>query len=173
MLSRIARASEKRPIMVIVGVGLFTIPMIYGVLQISMSSEMEKFAPEGCTSIQVTGMVENEIGGVAREVVLIEGENLTSANSFRTISDFQSSLKRAFENYMVQIRSYPHFLIPSLENQDENWENLSDSRLEAQIKNLLSMDVIKEQTDAYFTENRDATLIVVVVDSRLPESGQD
>ncbi len=172
MMETLARASEKRPKVVVLVVALVTIAMIYGASNLTMSTETEAFLPEDYTSVRVTNILENRGEDSINEILLVEGGDLTSADSFRLLFELQQSLLQdpSFENYISRIQSYPSYLVPNIEEQVDNWRSLSDSQLEAVIDQLIQRSEIKQQINAFLSENRDATLIVLSLNGQLPLS---
>ncbi|KXB04856.1 hypothetical protein AKJ48_01250 [candidate division MSBL1 archaeon SCGC-AAA261O19] len=166
MLKGFAEASEKRPRLTIALVGLVTIFMIYGATQVSMTSEMEEFLPQDYTSVKVTNEIENEVGATVNEMILIEGDNLTTANAFQSIIELQVGLENnpKLQNYIARVQAYPDYLL----NKIENYENLTNAELEARIQQLLAQSEISSQTSFLLSDNRDATLVTILVNSQLP-----
>lgn len=118
MFEEITGASGNKPYAVLVIVGLVTLFMTFGATQLSMTSETEDYLPSDYTSVKVTKEVEGYIGGTATEMVLIEGENLLSSDSFGAIADFQYLLSKKpifkDENYIVRVQSYRNYIVPLL-----------------------------------------------------------
>lgn len=166
MINGVAEAAEERPWTVLVVVGLITVLMTYGVTQISMSSDMEDFLPQNYTSVRVTEEVENETGGTINELVLVKGEDLTSAGSFRTIVNFQRGLEERFDRFIQQIQSYPGYLLPHI----ENYPKISDSELESRIDFLLSYSGGRSGLGEIISSDRKATLIIMLINSDLSYS---
>lgn len=176
MLNKIAEISEKRPYVVIALIGLISLGMIYGASQITMTSEMEEFLPQDYTSVKVTNILENEIGGTTSEIILIEGDNLGSAKNLEMIVNLQAKLHSNFDNYVLRAQSYTNYITPILRDISENrigtdnWRTLPEPQLEMTIKNLLSQPQIRKQTGSYLTENRNAALVTVLVNSKLSDT---
>lgn len=166
MLKGFAEASEKRPHLTIALVGLVTIFMVYGATQVTMTSEMEGFLPQDYTSVKVTNELENEVGATINEMILVEGENLTTADAFRTLVELDLKLDNnpSFQDYIIQVQSYPDYLL----NAIENYDNLTDVELEAWIHQLLSQPEIVSRTSSLLSENRDAALVSISINSQLP-----
>lgn len=175
MLNKIAEASESRPYEVIAIIALITLGMVYGATQITMTSETEEFLPEDYTSVRVTNMVENGVEGTTTEIILLEGEDLTTGEAFRSIADLQSKLSSNFGDYVTRAHAYPDYLIPGLgalvENRmgTENWRLLSNDQLEMATTQLLSQPQIKKQLNSLMTEDGSAALVTILVNSQLSE----
>ncbi|KXA95328.1 hypothetical protein AKJ65_02040 [candidate division MSBL1 archaeon SCGC-AAA259E19] len=177
MIEKITAASEERPYAVLAVVGLVTAFMIYGALQLTITSETEDYLPEGYTSVQITKKMENLIGGTTTEMILIEGENVLSSDSFGAIADFQHELSQKpilrDENYVARVGSYRNYIVPILEKiakqqNISNWEEMKPSRL----LNQLVIDMAKDQLiGPYITNNHKLALVSVTVNSRLSRPG--
>lgn len=173
VLGKLARLSKRRPYTVLFVVGLITASMIYGASQVSMTTEKEKFLPKDYASVKVSNILENDVGARPEsELVLIEGDDLTTASSFRSIYEFQKKLEESTElqDYIIRIKSYPSILVSMMENRVENYVVVPDPKLEVWIDNLLSQLQVKRLTSRLLAENRDAALVQVLVNSQLSES---
>lgn len=174
MIKNVAEASERRPILVVAIVIVITAGMVYGATKITMTSETEDFLPQDYTSVRVTNLIENKVGGTTNEIVLIEGDNLASSESFRAMTRLQGKIHSEFPEYAIRVRSYTDYLKPILENKakkqigTENWRKLPNQALGENIKNLLSQPQINQQTSSYLTDNRSIAIITVIVKSDLP-----
>lgn len=177
MLSGIVEVSERRPYAAIAVVAIITVGMVYGAAQVSMTTDLEKFLPEDYTSVQVTNMVENQMGGTTREIILVEGDNLSSADSFRSIVELKSSLlsNPDFSDYIKgsQVRSYTDYIVPILDNRVkkiprvENWESLENQKLEMMIDRILAENQLRQQTANFLSENENAALLTILVNMQL------
>ncbi|KXB02832.1 hypothetical protein AKJ43_00175 [candidate division MSBL1 archaeon SCGC-AAA261D19] len=161
MIEKVAKASEKRPYIVIALCGLITLFMVYGATQITMSSELEKFLPEEYASVRVTNELENVAGWSTNEIILIEGDNVTKASTIRAIAEFEDTLRRnqEFQTYIKYVRSFPDYI--------ENLRSLSDAELEKSVQSLLFR---YEEMSDFVSENQNSALINVQVNSQLSES---
>lgn len=177
MLSGIVEVSERRPYAAIAVVAIITAGMVYGAAQVSMTADIEKFLPEDYTSVQVTNMVENQMGGTTREIILVEGNNLSSAGSFRSIVELKSSLlsNPNFSDYIKgsQVRSYTDYIVPVLDNlvkkipRVENWESLENQKLENVTDQILAENQLRQQTANFLSENENAALLTILVNAQL------
>ncbi|MBS3814938.1 MAG: RND family transporter [Hadesarchaea archaeon] len=168
MLNKITESSRENPKLVIIIVSLITVFMVFGASQVSMSSELEKFLPQDYTSVKVTHKLENNIGGTTRERILVEGKNLTSGQSFRTLVDLKLGLENNphLQNYIIQVQCYPNYLLSEI----DNYENLSNTELESLIQEFLSQPEIKNQTDSLLSDNENATLFEIIINTQLSRS---
>lgn len=166
---RVVKSSEEHPYAVLVIVGLITVAMVYGVTQISMSSEMEEYLPEEYTSVKVSDEIENKIGGTRSETILIEDDNLISASNLKAIIElkFRLAENKVFENYIKKIQTFTDYIIPIVENRFGDWTKIPPQTFEKTVSQLLARPEIKEQTSSFLSENRTAVLIVMRINSGL------
>lgn len=168
---RIVRSSEEHPYVVLLIVGFITVGMIYGVTQISMSSEMEEYLPEEYASVKISNEIENEVGGTRSETILIEGDNLISASNLKAIIKLKSGLaeNKTLENYYSEnIQTFTDYIIPPIENKFGDWRNIPPQVLEKSVRQLLNNNPkIRERTSSFLSENRTAALIMIRVNSEL------
>ncbi|KXB07052.1 hypothetical protein AKJ52_01055 [candidate division MSBL1 archaeon SCGC-AAA382C18] len=166
MFDEIIESSEKRPYVIILIVVLISAGMVYGTSQIQTSTDMEDFLPKDMTSVKVTNIVENQTGGTINELILVKGNDLTSAESFRNIVEIHNSLENnpELENYTLRIQSYAKTV---LKPEIDNYGSLTDAELEKRIKILLQNPKIKEYVSNFLSKNDNYTIITILVNSDL------
>lgn len=164
--------SEKNPYKILVIAVVVTVVMGFGLTRISMTEDREEFLPEDYTSYKVSKMYENTAGELITETILVEGNNLDSAESFEQIVELTRELSNdeRTENYITGVRSYPQYLISALEGRFKNWKNLPDGKLEQAIDELLKDPSIQEQVGRYLSEDRKAAVVTLIINNDLSES---
>lgn len=172
MIGGLYEFSEERPYIVIGAVVLVSLLMVYGATNVSMSSEMERFLPEKYVSVQVSNEVENVAGKRVSETVLVEGDNLLSPESFKTMEQLTSGISNSssLENCVTQINSYLDYLLPSIERRMGDLENIPGERLEHALNLLLSRPSVKKQVGSYLSEENRAALVNVSLDPSLSKT---
>lgn len=143
-MDKIARTCERHPFAVIGVVALVTIIMLAGIPKIATETELETFLPKGYPSLETTLEVENKFGGMEYESILIESENVTSADVVKSLLDLQQKLSTepALENYAIGVESYLDFLLPYIMVDNQL---LPDEQLETTIQYLLAQPTIGRQ----------------------------
>lgn len=164
--------SEKNPYKILGIAIIVTVFMGFGITQVSMSEERDEFLPNDYTSYKVSKAYENAAGELITETILIEGKDLDSAGSFKHILNLTSkiSTNENLENYVLETKSYPQYLIPHLRDRFENWRKLPDQKLEQAIDNLLDRSVVRNRVSRYLSENRNAAVITLIINNELSES---
>ncbi len=168
MLDEIIESSKKRPYVVVLIAVLISAGMLYGTLQVETSTDMEDFIPNNYTSVKVTDRVENQTGGMNYELVLVKGDNLTSAESFRDIVEIDNRLEKSpkLDNYTLRVKSYTTVLLPI-----DNYGSLTPKELEQKIKDKLKKPSVRERViGSFLSDNEDYAIIRVFVNSDMEYS---
>jgi hypothetical protein len=171
MMNKIAKVCEKRPMTVIGVVAFITVLMLAGIPKIATETEMRSFLPEGYPSLEATLEMENKFGGMQYELVLIESENVTDADTVKSILGLRQTLLKdpTLENYVIEVGGYldPLLLYIMTDNG-----LLPDNELELTIQSLLAQPEIRDQVvGKLLTPDRKACLLRVKVNPEL-ERGQ-
>ncbi len=168
MLDEIIESSKKRPYVVVLIAVLISAGMLYGALQVDTSTDIEDFIPNNYTSVKVTDRVENQTGGMNYELVLVKGDNITSAESFRNIVEIDNELEKSprLDNYTLRVKSYTTVLLPI-----DNYGSLTDKELEQKIDEKLKKPSVKEQVmGSLLSNNKNYAIIRVFVNSDMEYS---
>jgi len=164
--------AKRNPYIIIVLALFITIIMGMGVFKLSITEDREEFLPEEHTSYRVLKEYEDLTGKLITEAIMIEGDDLNSADSFRKIEQLTNEIwtHEELEDYILWIRSYPGFLIPDLEDKVADWRSLPDQELERKIDQLLVKPEIKKATDIYISKDRKGAVITAIINNSLPDS---
>ncbi len=171
MMKRVAKGCERHPLVVIGVVALITVLMLAGIPKIATEAEMRSFLPEGYPSLEATLEMENKFGGTQYELILIESENVTDADTVKSILRLRQTLLTdpALENYVTEVESYLDPLLPYIMTDNGL---LPDNELEPTIQYLLSQPEIHEQVAGkLLTSDQKVCLLRVKVNPELG-SGQ-
>lgn len=179
MMEKIARVCESRPLVVIGVVAFITAVMIAGIPKIKTETEERSFLPEEYPSIEATLEMENKFGGMTYEYILIESENVTDADTVKSLLELRQTLltNPTLENYVMGVETYLNYLpLKMVDNQvfmisDNQMQPLSDNQLESTIQSLLVQPEIREQVEnKLLTLDQKACLVRVKVN---PELGRE
>ncbi len=169
VMDRVARACERRPRTIILVAVLLTCFMAYGVTKVSMTTEFEKFLPEGYPSVKTTLEFENKFG-LAPELILLEAENVVKADVIRAILEIKEALENEPElrGYVAGVEAYTDYVIPQI-LQASGGILPPDPQLETSVLLLLATPEVAGATSGLLSDDREAALIKVHI---APESRQ-
>lgn len=164
--------SSNNPRRILIVAIIITIIMGFGILQVSITEKREEFLPKDHTSYRVLDEYKQSAGELITEAIMIEGADLSSAESFRQIEALTLKLRNHEElkDYIDWNRSYTRFLVPVLEEEVENWQSLSDNELKLKIDDLLDRPEIQKKVGIYISEDRTGAVITQIINNQLPES---
>lgn len=168
-MKKLFELSARNPKKIIVITVLITLFMAINAMDITITEDREEFLPEDHTSYRVLKEYENLTGKLVTEAVMVEGKDLTTAQSFKEIDQLVAELWNHpdLEDFSLWIRSYPGYVIPPLEEEIQNWRSLEDEELESEIDRLLERPDIKKNTGIYISEERDGAVITLIVNNEL------
>ncbi len=85
LFALLARASEKRPWLVILGVVIITAFMFVGTSKLTTEMSQEAMMPKGYESIEAWDAISDKFGGISYETVLVVADDVTDAPIARAI----------------------------------------------------------------------------------------
>jgi predicted RND superfamily exporter protein len=141
--------------------------MAYGITRVSTTAEIRKFLPQDYPSVRTTLELENKFGRISYESVLIKSNDVTKVDIVHTILRLENTLEDdpELENYITRVEAYTDYVIPLI----ENYNLLSDYQLEQSVQYLLDQPGIKARVAGLLSENREAALIKIYTNTKLPD----
>lgn len=170
-MKKLFEVSTKFPKTTLFIAAFLTLFMVWGAMNVTITEDREEFLPEDHTAYKVLKDYENMTGKLITEAVMVEGEDLTSAQAFRDIDLLTSELWEHpdLQGFSLWIRSYTGYVLPALEKEFPDWRSLDDTKLELEIDKLLERPDIKKDTAIYISNDRDGAVLTLIIDNNLPE----
>ncbi|MCG2796246.1 MAG: MMPL family transporter, partial [Actinomycetia bacterium] len=169
----LARASEKRPWLVVLGVVLVTAFMFVGAGRLTTEMSQEAMMPKGYESIKTWDAISDKFGGISYETVLVVADDVTTARIARVLLDITPEALEAAgvpEGSIVNVETY---LDPIKQHAEITGQPLpSDNMgLGIAIDMFLSSDYAKEQVfDKSILEDRKAALVQIQLKDDLSQN---
>lgn len=171
-MKQLLNFSSRNPWVVIIIAVMITVIMGMGISRVTITEDREEFLPKEHTSYRVLSEYKESAGELITEAIMVEGVDLSSAQSFRQIEELTMSIRNHEElkDYIDWNRSYTGFLVPVLEKEVGDWENLSDGELTGKIDQLLARPEVQKDVKIYISEDRTGAVITQIINNQLPEA---
>ncbi|MBU4174479.1 MAG: hydrophobe/amphiphile efflux-3 (HAE3) family transporter [Actinobacteria bacterium] len=147
LFALLARVSEKRPWLVVLGVVLITAFMFVGASRLTTEMSQEAMMPKGYESIEAWDAISDEFGGISFETVLVVADDVTVPRVARAMMDITpESLESAGvpEGSVISVESY---LEPLKQQAEMTGEPVPTGNIQLgiAIEMFLSSEYAKEQ----------------------------
>ena len=173
MFSFLARASEKRPWLVVLGVFVVTAFMVVGTGKLTTEMSQEAMMPENYESIKTWDAISDKFGGISYETALVTADDVTTPRIAKVLLDLTpEELEDADvpEGTVIKVETY---LDPLNQQTEMTGEPLPSSNmaLGMAINGFLDSDYAKEQVfGKSILEDRKATLVNIQLKDDLSQN---
>ncbi len=168
MIEKVAGAVEQRPYLVLLCVLLVSGFMVYGITNVSTTTDFEEFLPQDYPSVKVMSEFEDKFGGggLSFESILLKADNVTKADIIKAILELKNTLRTDpdLEGYATQVVAYIDYVIPYI----VNYESLPDHQLEASVQYVLAQPEVKSRVAELLAADQKVTLIRISINTELP-----
>ncbi|MEM2289612.1 MAG: MMPL family transporter [Candidatus Hadarchaeales archaeon] len=154
---RVSEAVKRHPAVVLSCILAVTACLAPGLSKLTLNVELRSFLPPSYESARTTLEVENMLGGISSEIILIESENLWNPSCVKAVHEMKLDLKRQLAGYLLE-ETYNY--LRGIENRlGENFpENLEE--LSTRLEELRSDPSVVAEFEANTRENRETGLMV-------------
>ncbi len=168
----IAKIVISRPFLVLACVAVVSAFMACGVARLSMTTDFSEFLPEDNPAVKAKLAFEDEFGKVSYVQILVEGDNLTRAETIRAILQLKDSMlsDEDLENFVTLVEAYTDYVIPPI-LEATGGVLPPDPLLEAGVQSLLARpEVAMGVVGKLITGDQKAALVTVTLKGELPEN---
>ncbi len=153
---KVAGVVGRHPRTVLLGVMLATVCLAPGLTKLTFNVELRSFLPSTYESTRTTLEVENMLGGISSEIILIESDNVLSPACVEAVHDMKVDLENQLRGYLLA--PMYDYLYPIENRLGENFPR--GEELAAKLNELLSNEVVRAELMAHVKENENENRMV-------------
>jgi hydrophobe/amphiphile efflux-3 (HAE3) family protein len=155
---RVATAVGRHPKTILLGILLVTVCLAPGLSKLSFNVELRNFLPPTYESTKTTLEVENMLGGISSEIILIESENVLDPRCVEAVHDMKVDLENQLQGYLLA--PMYDYLYPIESRLGENFPRSEE--LAIKLRELLSEPAVYHEVMSHVKENENKTIARLV-----------